>query len=423
MPKKIKVLFFSNHPVLVSEIAGTGNWVVALLSYLEQREDANLELHVAYYDKDARSTTHITQGGIHYIMLPLPYRKTLINRFLIGWGMKKPYKNAQDVYLKLIESLTPDLIQIFGLESPFFRIVGETKVPCLIHIQGLPAPCSYKILNRVSTIDRLLTLSLARIIDGDIPFIDTLKRKQMLKEIASRYGHCKYFLGRTDWDRRCARAFSPQAGYFYCQEIMRDQFWESCWYPQENLEHILLFTTIRMALCKNVDMIYEVASILDRYNPGFRYTWKIAGLNENEFIPKLMNKKGIVSANLVLLGRLNAAELIENMSRSHLFVYPSAIENGCNAIQEAMLVGIPIVATHAGGVSTTIKDQETGILVQEGDPYALAGAILESMDHYDRAIKMAQQAKAVARQRHDPESIVTDLIDIYHKVLIPSKEE
>ena len=58
-----------------------------------------------------------------------------------------------------------------------------------------------------------------------------------------------------------------------------------------------------------------------------------------------------------------------------------------------MLLGIPIIATYAGGLSTTIDNNVTGTLVNEGDPYVLAGAIFEIIENYNEAISDGRKCK------------------------------
>ena len=124
--------------------------------------------------------------------------------------------------------------------------------------------------------------------------------------------------------------------------------------------------------------------------------------------------------NLHLLGRLSA-EIVKELLNANVFIYPSAIENGCNAVQEAMLAGIPIIATYAGGLSTTIDNNITGILVNEGDPYVLAGAIVEILENYNEAISMGAIARKIASERHKPQKVVNEILNIYKSVLNDQK--
>jgi glycosyltransferase involved in cell wall biosynthesis len=82
-----------------------------------------------------------------------------------------------------------------------------------------------------------------------------------------------------------------------------------------------------------------------------------------------------------------------------------------------MLLGMPCIATFAGGTGSMLKDGEEGIMIQDGDPWALAGSILELYRDPVKAQKYGQNARQRALIRHDKETITNGLIDIYQKVL------
>jgi glycosyltransferase involved in cell wall biosynthesis len=88
-----------------------------------------------------------------------------------------------------------------------------------------------------------------------------------------------------------------------------------------------------------------------------------------------------------------------------------------------MLLGMPAVATYAGGVSSLLTDKKEGILVQDGDPYAMAGAIAELIRQRNYANSLGVNARDRAIARHDPGKIVNDVINIYSSVISKSQNE
>ncbi len=170
-------------------------------------------------------------------------------------------------------------------------------------------------------------------------------------------------------------------------------------------------------------MIYETSVILNRHNSQLRYEWRVAGVAAGDTTPKIMRRKGINPPNVKLLGNLGGDEIITEMLNANIFIYPGAIENSCNAVQEAMLTGIPIIATYGGGLSTVLQDKYTGLLVNEGDPYVLAGAIIEVLDNYERAVSMGVTAREVAREKHNPRIVSNTLINIYKTVLTNTRSQ
>lgn len=58
-----------------------------------------------------------------------------------------------------------------------------------------------------------------------------------------------------------------------------------------------------------------------------------------------------------------------------LLVLPSAYEELGSVLVEAMAAGVPVVATHVGGIPEVVVTDETGLLVPPDDPAALAAAM------------------------------------------------
>jgi glycosyltransferase involved in cell wall biosynthesis len=79
---------------------------------------------------------------------------------------------------------------------------------------------------------------------------------------------------------------------------------------------------------------------------------------------------------------------------------------------------MPIIATNVGGITALIKDKIEGILVQEGEPFSLAGAISELVNNYDYARLLGKNARERSVLRHNPNAIAERLSEIYNKILL-----
>jgi glycosyltransferase involved in cell wall biosynthesis len=116
-------------------------------------------------------------------------------------------------------------------------------------------------------------------------------------------------------------------------------------------------------------------------------------------------------------GSVNARDLHASLLTSTCYVHPSHIENSPNSVCEAMISGLPIIATNAGGLPSIIKDGEDGILVQNDDPYALAGAVMELLNSPVKMKLFSENARQTAMVRHNPSKVIEDLLGIYENVL------
>jgi glycosyltransferase involved in cell wall biosynthesis len=57
-----------------------------------------------------------------------------------------------------------------------------------------------------------------------------------------------------------------------------------------------------------------------------------------------------------------------------------------------------------------------GVLVQEGEPYSMAGAIIELVNDYDFARLLGKNARERSIMRHNPKMIAERLVEIYKTI-------
>jgi glycosyltransferase involved in cell wall biosynthesis len=119
------------------------------------------------------------------------------------------------------------------------------------------------------------------------------------------------------------------------------------------------------------------------------------------------------------MGKINATKLIETMLSADCYVLASHVENSPNALCEAMLLGMPCIATQSGGVGSFITHRSNGLLVQSGDSYSIAASIIEISRNKTQAVEFGRAAREISIQRHDPQKIVNSLLGIYQEIINP----
>ena len=93
------------------------------------------------------------------------------------------------------------------------------------------------------------------------------------------------------------------------------------------------------------------------------------------------------------------------------FALTSRSEGMPQAVLEAAIAGLPIVATNVGGLPEVIEDGRTGILIEPNDPMALTGALLTVLRDRDKARAMG----SAARQRVESRFHVRRMAQVYHR--------
>jgi glycosyltransferase involved in cell wall biosynthesis len=86
------------------------------------------------------------------------------------------------------------------------------------------------------------------------------------------------------------------------------------------------------------------------------------------------------------------------LSAADVFVSTSMLTNMSIPTCEAMVVGTPVVALDVGGTSDLIRDEDTGLLVGEGDRDGLARALLRLATDPDLRARLSAQARTFARR-------------------------
>ena len=100
-----------------------------------------------------------------------------------------------------------------------------------------------------------------------------------------------------------------------------------------------------------------------------------------------------------------------------LFVLPSLNEGLPLAAMEAMLAGVPIVATDAGGTGEIVRDGVTGLLVPAGDANALSESIRTLLSDRARAARLATAGRELIEREHSAAAMVAATSRLYAELL------
>jgi glycosyltransferase involved in cell wall biosynthesis len=122
-----------------------------------------------------------------------------------------------------------------------------------------------------------------------------------------------------------------------------------------------------------------------------------------------------VGARIRFLGRREDA--LRFVAAGDVLINPSTVEGLPLVVLEAMALGTPVVATAVGGVPSVVRPGETGILVQPGDPEAMARAILHALDHPAETRRHVEAARRLVADTYSLERMVRAYEDLYRSLL------
>jgi glycosyltransferase involved in cell wall biosynthesis len=94
-------------------------------------------------------------------------------------------------------------------------------------------------------------------------------------------------------------------------------------------------------------------------------------------------------------------------------LHPSLWDCSPRAILEAMLCGVPVIATAVGGIPEIVKDGETGLLVPPGDAEALAHSILRLRREEGLRERLTHGVVERVQEFFDTTQIIDKTINLY----------
>ena len=119
-----------------------------------------------------------------------------------------------------------------------------------------------------------------------------------------------------------------------------------------------------------------------------------------------------------LTGPIPPSGLTDYFRQADIFIFPSICQEAFGMpIAEAMVAGVPVVATQAGAFPELVEDGKTGILVKRSDADALAEAIIQLLADEQQRKSMGSAGCEKAVDSFSFEKIADDLLSQYESLL------
>lgn len=101
------------------------------------------------------------------------------------------------------------------------------------------------------------------------------------------------------------------------------------------------------------------------------------------------------------------------LSSMDLFLLTSRFEGTPNVLMEAQAVGVPVVATEAGGVAETIWEGVTGYVVRNRRANTIAQAIISVLDDENLRLNARRNGPDFIRERFGMERMIDETLKLY----------
>lgn len=388
----MKILWLAPFPHPSEPAAHPVPWVGTLANLLKQQP--GVELTVLNWTH--RLTTEVEEfdrDGIHFIYLKVPtVRVDILTLYQRRIAIVRNYLR--------LHHKEYDLLHLHGSELQLPAMTAGLGAPMLLSVQGIVSEYAKVVPKTFSMLKFLWTMAGAY----EKHYLPTVKN----------------FSCRTHWDKAHTARLSPGSHIYHNWETIRPEFFAEAARPAPD-------------------------------RPARPQALFVGGKQEIKGFEELLLAFDLIrqetDLKLVIVGRLAPADVAAVVQRHHLrhigpddvecrpfqsgeqlavlcrqsfcLLHPSYIDNSPNSVCEAQLMGLPVVASDVGGVSSLITEGETGLLT-DLTPASVAQQTIRLYKDPALHQRIAAQARAVAQERHDPETIIQRTLAIYRAVQRPN---
>lgn len=136
--------------------------------------------------------------------------------------------------------------------------------------------------------------------------------------------------------------------------------------------------------------------------------------NERKSLEKIVEKLKI-ERNVALIGRKN--NIPKLLKSSEIFLLPSRREAFGLVLTEAMITGLPVLASAVGGIPEIIQNGKNGILFESENPDAIAQTLLELIPSSEKRSVLGANGKALVLEKFDAKIMAEQYEKVYASIL------
>ncbi len=364
------------------------------------------------------------------------YQMEGVTYYLTG---RSSFACMQKEFQTILAEEAPDVVHIYGTEFEQSWAMASVceKDKLLVTIQGLAGACAEHIYGGIpesEARDTWMHKLLRKTGKGGNSIEnkkeDFLRRKESEDNVLKK---AVYINGGSRWAEGYASMRNPDAKFLNCQLILRDSFYcEDRWSYDDCEKHSITIINSYPNPIKGFDVFLEALNLLKELvpdvkvyavGPHFRYR-NYQGLNRfvmdhapdyEWLIQKRIERYGLKD-HIRFIKKRDEAGMKKLYLQSHVFVSASSIENQSTSLGEAMILGVPCVASCVGGVQDMMDHQKDGFLYPFDEPYMLAYGILQIFRSRELAERFSENGHIRASKTYDRNKNCKDLICMYDTI-------
>lgn len=380
----MKVLWLAPIPYIDDNTSHPAPWVITLAKALVKN---GVDLTILNYNSEIEEEIIIKD----FNSIKLVYIKTPKLKLDVLTLYQLRIKKMSNYLTSIIYDYA--LLHIHGTEHQYEAMALKLDIPKVISIQGIMTEY-IKILPKFGNYKTFIQWALS-----------TRYEKNYLP-------YYNYFSCRTHWDTNFVKKINPKAKIFTIWEMIRAEFFED--HFDINSKKILF-----MGGKNPIKGLKELLRAFDCSLQEKGLKLIILGNCQRKDIENMITKYKFLHIdldNVECRGMQDTQGMIEAYDESFCLVHPTYIDNSPNSVCEAQLAGLPVIATNVGGVSSLVKDRETGLLIGRVS-HEIEYAVNLLLNNNKLREYISQKSREVARRRHNPNLILQQTLNMYSDML------
>jgi glycosyltransferase involved in cell wall biosynthesis len=353
------------------------SWQRVLLSALE-RLHPELRLHIVVLRKQFPRSSSFTRRNVTFHLVHTP------------GGLRAPSLFWLDTLLirRVLRRVKPDLVHAWGAEQGAALIAKRLGYPAVVTVQGLYTWCAE--VGPVSRYERLAAWVERRsyphvpLLTTESTFSANYIQKHFQPKRLEQIEHAPdpVFHAVVRQPRLAPRRF-----------LFIGRF-----EPRKGADVLL-----RALDAVKAEMDFELLIVGPAVGPLYEQL-------QREISPELWRR-------ITFKNNLTAAEVAREMAEATLLIYPTLVDVSPNTVKEAVVAGLPVVASRVGGIPDYVVPGENGLLFAPGNLEECVRAIREAGQHslFARGV-VAEKTLVRMRNYLSPETMAARFWEAYQAV-------
>jgi glycosyltransferase involved in cell wall biosynthesis len=315
-------------------------WAAVLLAEFER--NPALKIHVFALRKNIPNDFHFERNGVSFHLIKVP------------GGMRAPSLFWVDTLAirRAMKPYRPDLVHAWGTERGAGLVASRLKRPFVVTIQGLLT--WYREIVPVNAYERFA----ARTESWSL---------HRARNVTTESSFAVGFLAKRHPHLHIRQA--EHASNWVFHRISRQ--------PQQ--ASLRLLTVGDIGPRKGTDLLLRALETLRRETPC---ELVVVGHPSDSFLAPLRRELPSALWDCVTFKEgLTQSEVADELARATLFVLPTRADTSPNAVKEAAVAAVPVVATRIGGIPDYIFAGKNGLLCASNDLAGLVQVLREARVH------------------------------------------